>query len=98
MQLTEEQLSTWRRDGSLIVPDVFPAESYLPALEAVEHNAYGGLTYAEYRAKWGGNPEGIRELYQKTPDMQRLAGPMGAAVHFPTGLPAVDCLIENENY
>ena len=98
MQLTEEQLATWRRDGSLVVPDVFPAEIYIPALEAVERNAYGGLTYAEYRAKWGENPDGIRELYQKTPDIQRLAGPMGAAVHFPTGLPAVDRLIENEDY
>ena len=65
MQLTEEQLATWRRDGSLIVPDVFRAESCLPALEAVERNAYGGLTYTEYRAKWSENPESVREMYQK---------------------------------
>ena len=33
MQLTDEQLATWRRDGSLVVPNVFPPESYVPALE-----------------------------------------------------------------
>lgn len=98
MQLTDEQLATWKRDGSIVVPNVFPRESFAPALEAVERNAYGGLTYAEYRAKWQENPTEIQQLYEQTSPMQRLAGPMGGAVHFPTGLPAVDKLLENDDY
>ena len=98
MQLTDEQLATWRRDGSIVIPNVFPPESFAPALEAVERNAYGGLTHAEYRAKWEENPAEIQQLYEQTPPMQLLAGPMGGAVHFPTGLPAVDKLLENDDY
>ncbi|MCZ6677228.1 MAG: phytanoyl-CoA dioxygenase family protein [Candidatus Poribacteria bacterium] len=98
MQLTDEQLETWRRDGSLVVPDVFPPEEHAPALEAVERNAYGGLTYAEYRAKWEDAPTEVRRAYEQTPPLQRLAGPLGKAVHFPTGLDAVDRLLENDDY
>ena len=82
MQLTDEQLATWKRDGSIVVPNVFPPESLTPALEAVERNAYGGLTHTEYRAKWEENPTEIRQLYEKTPPMQRLAGPMGERCPF----------------
>ena len=98
MQLTEEQLATWKRDGCLVVADVFPPESVTSALEAVEHNAYDGLTYAEYRKKWDKNPEKIRRICEQSPSMQLLAGPFGKALHFPTGLDAVDRLLENENY
>lgn len=98
MQLTAEQLATWKRDGSLVVPDVFPPESVTAALLAIEHNAYGGLTYAEYRAKWDQNPEAIRQIYEKVSPLQRLAGPFGKALHFPTGLEAVDRLLENDDY
>ena len=40
----------------------------------------------------------LKSAYEKHSDMQRLAGPFGKAVHFPTGLEAVDKLIENEAY
>ena len=73
MQLSDEQLAIWRRDGSLVVPDVFPPEAYEPALEAIERNAYGGLTYTEYQAKWDENPAEIREAYEKTPSMLQRA-------------------------
>jgi hypothetical protein len=43
MQLTDEQLSTWRRDSSLVVPNVFSPDDLAPALEVIEHNAYGGV-------------------------------------------------------
>ena len=56
MQLTTEQLTGWKRDGIIVVPNVFSPETFVPALEAVERNAYDGLTYAEYRAKWDPNP------------------------------------------
>jgi hypothetical protein len=98
MQLTDEQLASWKRDGSLVVPNVFPPESIASALLAIEHNAYDGLTYAEYRAKWDQNPEEIRQIYGKASPLQRLAGPFGKALHFPTGLEAVDRLLENEDY
>ena len=98
MQLTTEQLATWERDGIIVVPNVFPQEVIAPALEEIERNAYDGLTYAEYHAKWGPQPEALKSAYQKHNDMQRLAGPFGKAVHFPTGLEAVDKLIENEAY
>lgn len=98
MQLTEEQLATWKRDGCLVVADVFPPESVTSALEAVERNAYDGLTYAEYREKWDKNPEEIRRICEQSPSMQLLAGPFGKALHFPTGLDAVDRLLENEDY
>ena len=90
MQLTTEQLATWERDGIIVVPDVFPQEVIAPALEEIERNAYDGLTYTEYHAKWGAQPEALKSAYQKHSDMQRLAGPFGKAVHFPTGLEAVD--------
>ena len=98
MQLTEEQLATWKRDDCLVVADVFQPESVIPALEAVERNAYDGLTYAEYREKWDKNPEEIRRICEQSPSMQLLAGPFGKALHFPTGLDAVDRLLENEDY
>ena len=82
MQLTDEQLATWKRDGSIVVPNIFPPESFAPALAAVERNAYGGLTYAEYRAKWEENPTEIQELYEQTSPMQRLAGPIGGRCPF----------------
>ena len=53
MQLTTEQLATWKRDGIIVVPNVFSPEAFVPALEEIERNAYDGLTHAEYRAKWG---------------------------------------------
>ena len=53
MQLTTEQLAAWKRDGIIVVPNVFSPEIIAPALEEIERNAYDGLTYAEYQAKWG---------------------------------------------
>ena len=98
MQLTTEQLAIWKRDGIIVVPNVFSPEIIAPALEEIERNAYDGLTYTEYQAKWGPQPDALKSAYQKNSDMQRLAGPFGKAVHFPTGLEAVDKLIENEAY
>ena len=98
MQLTAQQLATWKRDGIIVVPNVFPQEAITPALEQIERNAYDGLTHAEYRAKWDSQPEALKSAYEKNSDMQRLGGPFGKAVHFPTGLEAVDKLIENEAY
>ena len=98
MKLTAEQLATWKRDGIIVVPNVFSPEAFVPALEEIERNAYDGLTHAEYRANWGPQPEALKSAYEKNSDMQRLAGPFGKATHFPTGLDAVDKLIENEAY
>ncbi len=98
MQLTDEQFAIWRRDGNLVVPNVFPPERVAPALEAIERNAYGGVTYAEYRAKWDDNPAEIKRAYEGTSPMQQLAGPFGKALHFPTGLDVVDGLLENDDY
>ena len=75
MELTTEQLTTWKRDGIIVVPDVFPQEAIDPALVEIERNAYDGLTYTEYRAKWAPQPEALKSAYQKNSDMQRLAGP-----------------------
>ena len=98
MQLTAEQLAAWKRDGIIVVPNVYPQTVIAPALEEVEGNAYDGLTYAEYRAKWDPQPDALKSAYEKNSDMQRLAGPFGKALHFPTGLEAVDKLLENEAY
>ena len=98
MKLTDEQLATWERDGNIVVPDIFPPEAFVPALEAVERNGYDGMTYAEYQAKWDANPDELKEAYEKTSPMALLAGPFGGALHFPTGLDAVDKLLENEDY
>ena len=51
MQLPTEQLAAWKRDGIIAIPNVFSPDTIAPALEEMEHNAYDGLTYAEYRAK-----------------------------------------------
>ena len=98
MQLTTEQLTAWKQDGTLVVPNVFAEEETAPALEAIERNAYDSLTYAEYRAKWDPQPDALKSAYEKNSDMQRLAGPFGKALHFPTGLEAVDKLLENAAY
>ncbi len=98
MKLTDEQLAIWKRDGTIVVPNVFSHETVAHALEAIERNAYDGLTYAEYRDKWDGQPEALRRAYEKNEPMLRLAGPFGKALHFPTGLPAVDRLLENRAY
>ena len=31
MELTTEQLTTWKRDGIIVVPDVFSPEAIVPA-------------------------------------------------------------------
>ena len=98
MQLTTEQLAAWERDGIIIVPNVFSQEATAPALEEIERNAYDDVTYAEYRAKWDAQPDALKSAYEKNDAMQRLAGPFGKALHFPTGLEAVDKLLENEAY
>lgn len=98
MKLTHAQLATWKRDGTLVVPDVFQFEQVAPALAEIERNAYDGLTYTEYRAKWDEQPEELQRAYEQTDAMRRLAGPFGKALHFPTGLAAVDALLENEAY
>ena len=93
MQLTPEQLAAWKREGTLVVPDVFPQAATASALEEIERNAYDGLTYTEYRTKWDPQPDALKSAYEKNSDMQRLAGPFGKALHFPTGLEAVDKLL-----
>jgi len=98
MKLTAEQLTTWKWDGTLVVPNVFSHEQVAPVLEAIERNAYDGLTYAEYRARWDEQPEALQRAYEQNNPMQRLAGPFGKALHFPTGLAAVDKLLESEAY
>ena len=98
MRLTTKQLAAWQRNGTLVVPNVFSEEETGPALEAIERNAYQGLRYAEYRTKWEAQPEALKRAYEKTDAMQQLAGPFGQALHFPTGLAAVDKLLENETY
>ena len=82
MQLTDEQLATWRRDGSIVVPNVFPPESFAPALEAVERNAYGGLTYAEYQAKWEENPTEIQQLSRTDTTPATIGGSNGGRCPF----------------
>ena len=98
MKLTNEQLDTWKRDGIVVVPNVFTNEAVAAALEAVEHNAYDGLSYAEYREKWDEKLDELERTYEKNNPMNRLAGPLAKVSHFPTGLEAVDKLIENESY
>lgn len=98
MRLTTDQLASWKRDGIIIVPNVFSQEEVGYALEAVERNAYDGLTYAEYRAKWDDKLDQLEKTYEKNDPMNRLAGPLAKVSHFPTGLEPVDKLIENENY
>lgn len=98
MKLTDEQHAAWRRDGILVVPDVFSQDVVSSALEVVEQNAYDGMSYAEYRAKWDDKPEELKRSYETNSPMNQLAGPFAKISHFPTGLEAVDTLIENETY
>jgi len=74
MQLTTEQLAVWERDGIIVVPNVFSPDTIAPALEEMEHNAYDGVTYAEYRAKWDPQPDALKSAYEKNSDLQLLAG------------------------
>ena len=85
----------WNNRGAQCV---FTGSVCAPALEEIERNAYDDLTYAEYRAKWDAQPDALKSAYEKNDAMQQLAGPFGKALHFPTGLEAVDKLLENEAY
>ncbi len=98
MQLTTAQLRTWQRDGTLVVPNLFPQEIIEQALAEIERNAYDGLTYPEYRKKWEPHPAALKTALENNDAMQQLAGPFGKALHFPTGLDTVDRLLENAAY
>ena len=53
MQLTTEQLTAWKQDGTLVVPNVFSDEETAPALEAIERNAYDWVDLYRISRKMG---------------------------------------------
>lgn len=91
MALTNMQLEQYRRDGFIIVPDVYTAAEMREALEAMERIFYG-KTFAEHLADLdasSGATAGVKDGFHE--------GGHGRA-QFATGVDALDRLIENDNY
>lgn len=92
MPLSTEQLEQYRRDGYIIVPDVYTDDEMDAACEAMERIFYR-KTYAEWLADFdAGEADQVGDGFTTKQDE------VPARSQFPTGDDALDRLIENEDY
>jgi hypothetical protein len=89
MSLTPEQRASFERDGFVIVRGLFDAEQMRAAREEVEKITYG-KSFADYVASHTGD--------EKKGDYELSAQGEHGRSQFPTGLPILDGLLENERY
>jgi len=87
MKLTEEQLNRYRRDGYIIVPDIFPADQMDAALGACDKITYGS-SFDSWKA--AGAKESVGDGISSKAQHGRA--------QFPSGERALDRLIENDDY
>ena len=87
MKLSAAQLESYQRDGYLVVPGLFPAEQMDAALDACDRISYG-TGFDAWKASGAKTPaaDGIRN------------SPAAGRSQFPTGDPALDRLICNDDY
>ena len=85
-------LEQFRRDGYILVPDVFGDEEMDAALDAMERNFYG-KSYASWLEDFGRGEQGsVGDGF--TTKQDEVVG----RSQFPVGDPALDRLIENDRY
>ena len=92
MLLTQNQLETFNHDGFILVEDLFDLNEIATALNEMEKTFYD-KSFAEYLEK-------LDKTGKSDPDPVANIGPTGifGRAQFPTGINALDRLIENEAY
>lgn len=90
MALTAEQVEAFRRDGYVLVPDVFSIDEMASALDACERIFYGGKSFEAWREGFDGSSDGVRDGF--------FSNDTAGRSQFPVGVEALDRLIEDENY
>lgn len=90
MPLSAEQVETFRREGYVMVPDVFSQEEMAVARVAAERIFYGGKTFDEWKDSFDGSRDTVRDGFFNNDASGRS--------QFPVGIKALDSLIENKNY
>ena len=92
MRLTQNQLETFNHDGFILVEDLFDLNEIATALNEMEKTFYD-KSFAEYLEK-------LDKTGKSDPDPVANIGPTGifGRAQFPTGINALDRLIENEAY
>src|SRR5262245_4457354 len=87
--LTPTQLEAFRRDGYLLVPDLYSPQEMQAALAEMERIFYG-KSFAEYLADSDRHPASVKDVFH---------GDTGAGrSQFPCGSEALDRLIEKDAY
>ena len=94
--LTPKQCESYRRDGYLLVPDLFSKDRLLPALEAAEQNAYG-KSFEAFNAELDANPA-LEETLIRPTGRRSFGGPRAQFHDIPTGVDAIDRIIEHEPF
>lgn len=92
MSLTPSQLKQFHRDGYIIVPDVFSAGEMDAARAAMEEVFYGKSFESWRDDVEAGQDAGVSDGFTTTHDHGQ------GRSQFPTGVEALDRLIENETY
>ena len=91
MALTPDQLDQFHRDGYIIVPDIFDADTMKAALGEMDTIHYG-RSFEEWLAEYDRDPEKAAD-----PKDGFREGGAGRS-QFPTGVEALDRLIEDDGY
>ena len=90
MSLTQAQLSKFHPDGFLLIPDVIDPQRVQSALEALEQTAYG-MPFKAYLKEY--------EHHGEAAVTDGFHGESrGGRTQFPTGVDALDRLIEDDDY
>ena len=92
MSLSAAQLEQFRRDGFIVVPDVFSAQEMAQALEAMDRIFYGKRFESWLEDCDAGRADGVSDGFTTTHDHEQ------GRSQFPTGEKALDRLIENQTY
>jgi len=92
MSLTQTQLDQFHRDGYIVVPDVFSEAEMKAAQEAMDEIFYGKPFDAWLAEVDGGETASVSDGFTTTHDHKE------GRSQFPTGLRALDGLVENETY
>ena len=97
MPLTENQIADFRRDGYILVPDLFSPAEVGAALEEMEKIFYGS-SFAEHLAALdaGARADSIEPV--PTVAVPHYGNTEHGRAQFPTGADALDRLIENDGY
>ena len=97
MPLTPSQLSDFRRDGYIVVADLFSADEVAAALTEMERIFYG-RTFDEILADLDRGAKAESAEPVPTAAVPHYGNTQHGRAQFPTGAAALDKLIENDEY